>query len=137
MFTRGAYAGAGSRVQHAAADDLAAPLRAHRCLEVGEREHVRDVRADLARLVPTARTCARRGARSDGSLTVEITVGQPSTSRPFIMIRLVGSELALGAPRWPLPRATNGVAAQPTIRKRAPNRTQRRLSSEMSPPTPS
>ena len=44
------------------------------------------------------------------------------------MMRFVGSTLALGAPRWPLPRETNGVAAQPTIKKRAPNRTQRRLS---------
>ena len=53
------------------------------------------------------------------------------------MIRFVGSTLAFGAPRSPLPFATKGVAAQPTIRKRAPNLTQRRLSSEMSPPTPS
>jgi hypothetical protein len=44
------------------------------------------------------------------------------------MIRLVGSWLALGAPRTPLPRATKGVAAQPTMRYRAPKRTQRRLS---------
>ena len=68
------------------------------------------------------RAPARGAARgSTGSCTVEITVGQPSTSSPFIMMRLVGSTLALGAPRCPLPCATNGVAAQPTIRKRAPN----------------
>ena len=38
------------------------------------------------------------------------------------MMRLVGSTLALGAPRCPCPCATNGVAAQPTMRKRAPKR---------------
>ena len=54
--------------------------------------------------------------------------------RPFIMMRFVGSRLALGAPRPPLPFATVGVAAHPTIKKRAPNFTQRKLSKEMSPP---
>ena len=34
-------------------------------------------------------------------------------------------------------RATSGVAAQPTIKNRAPKRTQRRLIAEISPPTPS
>ena len=36
---------------------------------------------------------AKRGGRSDGSWTTEIAAGQPSTSRPFIMIRLLGSRL--------------------------------------------
>jgi hypothetical protein len=105
----------GLRMYDGAADDLAAPLRVIASCHVGQRERVRDVRRDRAGGGPVEhRRQARR--RSDGSTTVEITVGQPSTSRPFIMIRLVGSWLALGAPRPPLPAATNGVAAQPTIR---------------------
>ncbi len=68
---------------------------------------------------------------------VAMAVGQPRTSRPFIKMRLVGSWLALGAPRRPLPSATKGVAAQPTTKKRAPKRSARRVSREISPPTPS
>jgi hypothetical protein len=60
-----------------------------------------------------------------------MTVGQPRTSTPFIMMRFVGRTFGFFS------LATNGVEAHPTIRKRAPNFTQRRLSTEMSPPTPS
>ena len=50
------------------------------------------------------------------------------------MIRLVGNWFAFGAPRSPLPCATYGVEAQPTMRMRAPKVTARKLSSEISPP---
>jgi hypothetical protein len=53
--------------------------------------------------------------RLAGSITVEMAVGQPSTSRPFIMIRLVGSG-SRWARRAALALRHEGVAAQPTIR---------------------
>ncbi|MDP2368844.1 MAG: hypothetical protein Q8M25_11555, partial [Rhodoferax sp.] len=99
-------------MQHAPATDLALPFGPHRGLELSQWVDMGHVRGDT----PVGRPLhdlGEAGGRIDGSLTVAITIGQPSTSSPFIMIRLVGSRLALGAPPWPRPWATAGVEAQP------------------------
>ena len=78
-----------------------------------------ETRRELARLAARYALVACVSGRPGGEverMVEEMAVGHPSTSRLFIMMRLVGSWFAFGAPRWPLPRATNGVAAHPTIR---------------------
>src|SRR5688572_11791676 len=100
-------------------------------------ENTCDTRGRTRPAAAQLQTWSNRAVLDDGSFAIEIAAGQPRTSSPFIRIRLVGRTLAFGAPRRPPPSATSGVAAQPTIRYRAPNLTHRSDSTESGPPTPS
>mmetsp|Transcript_33204 Transcript_33204/g.105128 ORF Transcript_33204/g.105128 Transcript_33204/m.105128 type:complete len:163 (-) Transcript_33204:833-1321(-) len=87
--------------------------------------------------VHSCRSFSRRGMM-DLSKEVEMTAGHPMMCSPFIIIRLVGMRFAFGAPRCPLPLATLGVAAHPTMSSLAPNLQQRMDSTVIaSLPTPS